>query len=238
MSGTLFLMPCTLGGPAVGPVLPVDVCRIASRLDYYIAENAKSARAFLKQVDAVVALERPLQQIEIRELHVSTAASEWPLLLEPLLAGRDAALLSEAGCPAVADPGAGLVALAHRERLNVRPLVGPSSILLALMASGLNGQRFAFEGYLPVDAAQRRERLAALEARSRAEGQTQIMIETPYRNRVLLDALLGGLDARTRLCVAWDLTLDGETVCTQSVAQWRSDALELPKRPAIFLFQA
>jgi 16S rRNA (cytidine1402-2'-O)-methyltransferase len=238
MSGTLFLIPSTLGEVGVAASLPLEVCLVAARLDYFIVENAKSARAFLKKVAVVAPLATALQQIEMRELNVSTASAAWPPLLLPLLAGRDGALVSEAGCPAVADPGAGLVALAHQAGIPVKPLVGPSSILLALMASGLNGQRFAFEGYLPTDSQERRARITALEARSRIEEQTEIMIETPYRNGALLEALVQHLAPGTRLCVATDLTLPSEMVCTQSAAQWRSQIPELNRRPTIFLFQA
>jgi 16S rRNA (cytidine1402-2'-O)-methyltransferase len=238
VSGTLFLVPSTLGEVGATSVLPLDVLQIAARLDYFVVENAKSARAFLKRVQAAVPLTRALQDIEMRELNVSTPPSQWSALLEPVRAGRDGGLVSEAGCPAVADPGSGLVELAHRSGVPVRPLVGPSAILLALMASGLNGQHFAFEGYLPSEREARRARIAALEARSRAERQTQVMIETPYRNGALFAALKEGLAAHTRLCVACDLTLSSEMVRTMTAAQWRLHPLELQRRPAIFLFQA
>ncbi|MGA2549842.1 MAG: SAM-dependent methyltransferase [Burkholderiaceae bacterium] len=238
MKGTLYLVPSTLGEGALDAVVPMGVCKVAASLDYYIVENAKSARAFLKKVHGVVPLQKALQDIEMRELHVTTPALVWPELLAPLRNGRSAGLLSEAGCPAVADPGAGLVALAHAEEIRVRPLVGASSILLALMASGLNGQRFAFEGYLSTDAEERRKRLVALEARSRQEGQTQIVIETPYRNTVLLSALSQHLAAQTRVCVACDLSLDSELIMTRTARQWRAAEIDLHRRPAIFLFQA
>jgi 16S rRNA (cytidine1402-2'-O)-methyltransferase len=238
MTGTLFLIPSTLGEMAVEPVLPLETLRIAARLEHFIVENAKSARAFLKRVHNQVPLSLALQDIRMDELNVSTPEARWPELLAPLLAGQDVGLVSEAGCPAVADPGSGLVALAHESGIAVRPLVGPSSILLALMASGLNGQRFAFEGYLPIDASARRARIGALEARSACEGQTQIMIETPYRNGVLLEALAATLQPQTRLCIACDLTLPLESIRTQSVAQWRKSPIEFKRRPAIFLFQA
>lgn len=249
MTGTLFLIPNTLGTPAAGVVdplawlIPQQVQALTARLDYFIAENAKTTRAHLKAIGASTALSRPLQEIRIAELNVNTKAEALPALLAPIKAGQDAGLISEAGVPAVADPGASLVRLAHRESIRVRPLVGPSSLLLAVMASGLNGQSFAFNGYLPTDAALRAKRIKQLEDRSRAEQQTQIFIETPYRNAVLLDALVAACQPRTLLCIACDITLESETIRMQSVAQWKSELaggsrLDLQKRPAVFLILA
>jgi 16S rRNA (cytidine1402-2'-O)-methyltransferase len=237
MKGTLYLLPNTLGdgdAAALEAVLPAPVRERASRLGYFVGENAKTTRAFLKRIGTA----RPIQEIEIRELNVNTPAGDIERLLEPLLGGTDAGLVSEAGCPAVADPGAVLVRRAHRHGIKVVPLVGPSSILLALMASGLNGQSFAFHGYLPVEPGERAKRLRELEQQSRRAGQTQIFIETPYRNRPLLDTLLSTCAPSTLLCVAVDLTLAGESVMTRAVADWRADALDLHKRPAIFLLLA
>ena len=192
MTGTLFLIPNTLGETeALSSVLPEQVQQITSQLDYFVAENAKTARAFLKLVALDHPLARPLQEIRISELNVNTPPQALAALLAPLLEGHDAGLVSEAGVPAVADPGADLVRLAHQHGITVRPLVGPSSLLLAVMASGLNGQSFAFNGYLPTDAAQRVKRIQQLEQRSRAEKQTQLLIETPYRNAAMLEALAG-----------------------------------------------
>ena len=239
MSGTLYLIPNALGegdADALALVLPAGVLARAATLRYYIGENAKTTRAFLKRVGT----ERPIQEIEIRELNVNTPASEIDALLAPVLAGTDAGLVSEAGCPAVADPGALLVRRAHERGVKVVPLVGPSSILLALMASGLNGQRFAFHGYLPVDASDRAKKLRELEAHSRKANETQIFIETPYRNRALLDAMLAGLAPSTLVAVAVDLTLETERIASRSVSAWKKDAgaLDLHKRPAIFLILA
>jgi 16S rRNA (cytidine1402-2'-O)-methyltransferase len=235
MSGTLYLIPNTLGegdAAALDAVLPAPVRARAASLHYYIGENAKTTRAFLKKVGT----ERPIQDIEIRELNVNTPAGEIDKLLAPLLAGTDAGLVSEAGCPAVADPGALLVRRAHERGVKVVPLVGPSSIL---MASGLNGQSFAFHGYLPVDAAERAKRLRDLEQQSRKGKQTQIFIETPYRNRPLLDTLLATCAPSTLVCVAVDLTLETETIASHSVADWKKKpAIDLHKRPAIFLMLA
>lgn len=239
MSGTLYLIPNALGegdAAALASVLPASVIAQTARLGYFIGENAKTTRAFLKRVGT----ERPIQEIEIRELNVNTPASGIEQLLAPVLAGTDAGLVSEAGCPAVADPGALLVRRAHERGIKVVPLVGPSSILLALMASGLDGQRFAFHGYLPVDAGERARKLRELEAHSRKAKETQIFIETPYRNRALLDAILAGCAPSTLVAVAVDLTLATETIVSRPVSGWKKagGAPELHKRPAIFLMLA
>lgn len=239
MTGQLYLIPTVLAPGPLVPVLPAPVASTLARLDYLIAENPKTARAFLKEIGAWTPLARPIQAIEIRTLNLDTPRAELPALLEPLVAGRDGALVSEAGCPAVADPGAALVALAHARGIAVRPLVGPSALLLALMGSGLNGQRFAFGGYLPRDAAERGERIRARERRSAQEDETQVFIETPYRNDALLAALLETLAPATRLSVAVDLTGQDETILTDTVAAWRRrPAPTLKGRPAVFLFLA
>jgi 16S rRNA (cytidine1402-2'-O)-methyltransferase len=238
MSGVLYLIPNTLGAgdaDALAAVLPAAVQARAGTLGYYIGENAKTTRAFLKKVGT----ERPIQEIEIRELNVNTPTGAIDRLLAPILDGADAGLVSEAGCPAVADPGALLVRRAHERGVKVVPLVGPSSILLALMASGLNGQSFAFHGYLPVDAAERAKRLRELEQQSRKAKQTQIFIETPYRNRALLDTLIATCAPSTLICVAVDLTLETETIASRPAAEWKkAPAPDLHKRPAIFLLLA
>lgn len=246
MPGTLFLIPNTLGATEAAPralshVLPEQVQQIASQLDYFVAENAKTARAFLKLVAIDHPLARPLQEIEIAELNVNTPAQALTALLAPLLAGRDAGLVSEAGVPAVADPGADLVRLAHQHGITVRPLVGPSSLLLAVMASGLNGQSFAFNGYLPTDAAARTKRIQQLEGRSRSEKQTQLLIETPYRNGAMLDALVAACQPGTLICVATDLSLRSESVRTLTAAKWKAQlaggqAPDFHKKPTVFLF--
>ncbi len=238
MPGVLYLIPNALGPGALPAVLPAQTTTIAARLDYFIGENARSTRAFLKRVDEVAPLAKPLREIEIVELSVSTSVAVLPALLAPLLQGRDGGLVSEAGCPAVADPGAGLVRLAHRHGIDVRPLVGPSAILLALMASGLDGQRFAFNGYLPTDSAERVKAIHAFERLSAQHRQTQIFIETPYRNQVLLAALLEHCKPQTLLCVARDLTLDSQSIATRSVENWRGKTMDLHKRPTVFLMLA
>lgn len=246
-SGTLYLVPNALDhgvedrGSALADVLPAQVMRIAAGLWYWVVENARSARAFLKRVDAQVPLACPLQQIQIVELPRpakgarSASAPDLRTLLAPLRTGHDLGLLSEAGMPAVADPGAALVAAAHADGLVVTPLVGPSSLLMALAASGLNGQSFAFIGYLPIDATQRVARLGELEALSRRTRQTQLMIETPYRNAALLDALLSHLAADTMVSIACGLTLAGGWNRTDRVAGWRRQRPTLPAHvPAVF----
>ncbi|MDQ8031861.1 SAM-dependent methyltransferase [Bordetella genomosp. 1] len=235
MSGALHLIPVGLGEAPVSRWLPADVRALASRLTIYIAENAKTARAFLK----LVGTERPLQEITIHTLSDKVDARQLEAWLEPLSQGQDIGLVSEAGCPAVADPGAKVVAAAHRLGLPVRPWVGPSSILLGLMASGLDGQRFAFHGYAPVDPGERAKQLRAWEQHSARHDQTQMLIETPYRNGAMFATLLAALRPDTRVCVARALTTDQEWVMTRTVAQWKqSPAPELDKQPTLFLFLA
>jgi 16S rRNA (cytidine1402-2'-O)-methyltransferase len=233
--GTLHLIPVGLGESAPELWLPQAARELAAGLSTYIAENAKTARAFLK----LIGTRAPLQDIVIHTLDRKTDAAQMRAWLQPLLAGGDIGLVSEAGCPAVADPGARVVALAHGMGLRVRPWVGPSSILLGLMASGLDGQRFAFHGYAPVDAAERAQRLRAWEDISRKQEQTQIMIETPYRNAALFEALCRSLKGSTRLCVARALTTRDEWIQTRAVSDWNGRAApELGKLPTLFLFLA
>lgn len=230
--GTLYLLPVPLGA-ARSPLddLPAATIATVRSIDCFVAENARTARAVLGRMGLAL----PLQALAIQELDQHTPPSRLPELLAPLLAGRPMALLSEAGCPAVADPGAALVALAHREGVPVVPLIGPSALLLALMASGMSGQSFAFAGYLPVPASERHDRIRALERRARTEGQTQIVIETPYRNTSLLGSLLETLAHDTMLGVAAELTLPTQSVRVAAVARWRSGPAALPKAPAVFL---
>ena len=241
--GKLYLIPTTLGPSALDSVLPPEVRAITATLDTFIAENAKTARAFLKLVSTSHPLCKSLQEIQITELNVNTAATHLPELLSPLLKGKNVGLLSEAGVPAVADPGADLVRLAHANGIVVRPLVGPSSILLALMGSGLNGQSFAFNGYLPTDVDARGKRIKLLEQRSRQDKQTQIFIETPYRNAALLDALIANCSPATLICVATDLSLESELISSKSAQEWKRDlsanrAPDFHKKPTVFLLLA
>lgn len=227
----LYLIPTPLGAIPPDWVLPSETTRIARRLDYFIVENAKSARAFLKQIGT----DTPLQQLDLRELSEHTAASMLPNLLAPLLAGRDAGLLSEAGCPAVADPGADLVRLAHGHGIPVKPLVGPSSILLALMGSGLSGQRFAFHGYLPAKAEARTHALRQLERRATTDRAAQIFIETPYRNHAMLEGILQACAPDTWLTLACDLSIETEYLVSRRVVDWRGKVPDLDRRPCVFV---
>jgi len=220
----LYAIPTPLGS-SPEESLPAPALQTIKGLKDFAVENAKSARAFLG------ALGMPVRELSIR------AIEDGGDLLEPLKQGRPLGLLSEAGCPAIADPGAALVEAAHREGFRVVPLVGPSSLVLALMASGLEGQRFAFCGYLPRDAKERARRIRDLEERSRKEEETEIFIETPYRNEALFAALRETCSPRTRLCIAADLTLPGESIQTKTIVQWRGSSGP-GKRPAVFLLQA
>jgi 16S rRNA (cytidine1402-2'-O)-methyltransferase len=232
MAGTLYLIPVALGESAWADYLPRSSRDIAAGLRHFVVENAKSARAELKRLEHPV----PLRELAIEQLPEKPAATDIEKLLAPLSAGHDLGLMSEAGCPGVADPGALLVRRAHELGCTVRPLVGPSSLLLALMASGLEGQRFAFHGYLPAREPERSRRIVELEAESRKFAQTQLFIETPYRNAALLDALLAACRPQTLLCVASDLTLATETVITRRVADWRkAQRPDLDRRPTVFL---
>lgn len=234
MPGTLVLVPTTLGDGDPGQVLPAPALQSIRELDGFIAEEPKSARAFLKAAGML----RPLAEVRIETLNEHTPADQLPLLLQPVLGGEQVGLLSEAGYPAVADPGAHLIALAHEYGVRVIPLVGPSSLLLALAASGLNGQSFTFHGYLPVDATARTERIRGIEARSRTEHSAQIFIETPYRNNQMLAALLDTCAADTRLCVASEITLPTESIRTRSIDAWKLAPPDLNKRPTVFVLQA
>jgi 16S rRNA (cytidine1402-2'-O)-methyltransferase len=224
----LYLVPAALGGPPAH-ILPASAIETVRALRDFAVENAKSARAFLAALD---------MPCPMRELRIVVIEQDVQALLQPLRAGRALGVISEAGCPAVADPGQALVAAAHAAGFRVVPLVGPSSILLALMASGLDGQRFAFRGYLPRDAQSRAQRIRALEETSRQARETQIFIETPYRNNALLAALLECCAPTTRLCIAVDLTLAGEEIATRSIAQWRRAGAAIGRRPAVFLLLA
>lgn len=232
--GTLYLIPVPLGDVAPSRVLPAGVIERVRALEGFVVENAKSARAFLKAAGVT----RPLADIQIDEIGADTPGDTIEALLAPLLAGRDLGLLSEAGCPGVADPGAALVGAAHRHGIVVHPMVGPSSLLLGLMASGLNGQSFAFCGYLPVKENERAQRLRELEAHSRRLRQTQIFIETPYRNQAMFAALLKICSPATSLTVARELTLEQEWIATRTIADWRSQPTpDLARRPTVFLLQ-
>lgn len=233
-AGTLYLIPVTLGESKLASVIPQEVQQCVRTLQRFVAENPKSARAYLKQVGIV----KPLQELHIATLDQHTPEAAVSELVAPLLAGEDLGLMSEAGCPGIADPGAKLVRLAHRHGIRVVPLVGPSSILLALMASGLNGQSFVFHGYLPAADIERERALRELEKQSRRLQQTQMFIETPYRNQKLLHSILGVCAGGTLLCIAADLTLAAEDIRTRTVAAWKKNPPQIDRRPAMFLLLA
>jgi 16S rRNA (cytidine1402-2'-O)-methyltransferase len=231
-NGTLYLIPTSLGPGDATQILPASTLAVLARLTTFVAENPRAARAFLR----AAGYPHRLQEVDFRVLDEHTRAAELPTLLQPLLDGVDCGLLSEAGCPAVADPGAALVRLAHQQAIRVAPLVGPSSILLALMASGLDGQRFSFHGYLPVEAAARRKALLDLERASEREHRTQIFIEAPYRNAQLTQAILEACQGGTLLCLATDLTLATESVRTRTVSAWKAGpAPAISRCPTVFL---
>ena len=234
-TGTLYMIPCTLGDTPAEQVLPQHVIAVARKLKHFVVEQPKSARQFLSALKP----EQAIQSLHFATLNEHTAAKDLAELLAPLLAGHDVGIISEAGCPGIADPGADLVNLAHRHGIRVVPLVGPSSILLALMASGLNGQCFAFHGYLPIEETARNKAIVALEAESAKRKQTQIFIETPYRNEKLFGALLAHCRPYTLLCVATDITLPGEQIQTRPIEQWKSQPIQqLNKHPSLFLLLA
>ncbi len=232
---TLFLIPTPLGAPDTPCLLPHEQAQIVGLTDF-VVEAEKTARAHLKHLGVTT----PIRELSLHTLNEHTDSQVLPDLLAPLREGRDMGLLSEAGCPAVADPGANLVALAHQAGFEVKPLVGPSSILLALMASGANGQNFAFKGYLPAEKGARLMALKALEQHSRQQNETALFIETPYRNDALLADAVQHLHPATRLCVACDLTLPSQTIISQTIADWRKLAAlpDLKKRPTIFVLWA
>jgi 16S rRNA (cytidine1402-2'-O)-methyltransferase len=232
MTGILYLIPAALGDVAWSVYLPRETRDLACRLVRFIAENAKTTRAELKRLGHPVAL----RDIVIEQLPEKLGPRDIERLLAPLLAGEDVGLMSEAGCPGVADPGALLVRRAHALAITVKPLVGPSSLLLALMASGLEGQRFAFHGYLPSRDPERSRRIVDLERESRQFGRTQLFIETPYRNGALFQALLAACRPETQLCLAIDLSLPTEMVAMHTIDEWhRLAAPAIDRRPAVFL---
>lgn len=233
MPGTLYLIPAPLGDSENNP-LPPYALRVVHSLEYFIVEKGKTARRFLKSWKTPI----PFQAMTFFELNKHTDLKDLPSFLEPAIKlGKNVGLMSEAGVPGVADPGAEVVRLAHQQGLRVVPLIGPSSILLALMASGLNGQTFAFQGYLPIKSNARSKRIQQLEKTAQKFNQTQIFIETPYRNEAFLKDLIKNLKAQTLLTVATDLTLATEYIKTKTVADWRKTELpDLHKRPTVFLF--
>ena len=231
--GKLYLLPTTLGENAPLEVLPISVKQMVKELDHYIVENEKTARRGIKKLLP----EKPQASLKLSLLNKHTDPADIPAFLEPCKQGISVGLLSEAGCPGVADPGAEVVKIAHREGIKVVPLVGPSSILLAMMSSGMNGQNFAFNGYLPIDKAARKSEIKHLERLSHERQQAQLFIETPYRNNKMLEDLLQQLHPGTRLCIACDITLESEFIVTKPISEWTKTKVDLHKRPTIFIIQ-
>lgn len=233
MKGKLYLIPTTLGENEPLEVMPYSVRTMVERIDHYIVENEKSARRFIKKITP----KKPQPSLVIMKLDKYADELETRTYLDACEQGISVGLLSEAGVPAVADPGAMIVKLAHEKGIQVVPLVGPSSILLALMASGMNGQNFAFNGYLPIDKAERKKAIKELERLSKEKDQSQIFIETPYRNEKMFNDLKATLASQTRLCIAVDITLPEEYIKTYTIAEWKQQQPDLHKRPAIFIIQ-
>ena len=231
--GKLYLIPTRLGDNPPLEVLPISIKKVIENLDNYIVENEKTARRFIKRITP----NKSQPSLKLQVLNKYTTEAEKDTFLNPCLEGISIGLLSEAGCPAVADPGADIVSLAHQMNIRVVPLVGPSSILLALMGSGMNGQSFTFNGYLPIDKSERKSKIKALERLSFEHNSAQIFIETPYRNMKMLEELVNALHPETRLCVACDLTLPTEFIKTQTANSWKENKEDLHKRPAIFIIQ-
>jgi 16S rRNA (cytidine1402-2'-O)-methyltransferase len=229
--GTLFLIPNVLDKGQPSRVITPSVLEVVNQLRYFIVEEERAARAFL----ARAGMRDHLNDLDWAILNEHTEAAEIPHIINPLLQGVDAGMLSEAGCPAVADPGSNLVITAHAMGIRVVPFTGPSSIILALMASGLNGQQFTFNGYLPIKTKERIQRIRELEQRLKRSGETQLFIETPYRNRQLFKDLVDYLSPQTRLCLAVDLTTPQEYIQTRTIAEWKKGVPDLHKRPAVFL---
>jgi 16S rRNA (cytidine1402-2'-O)-methyltransferase len=229
--GKLYLIPTTMGDCDPMDVLPQTVKRTIDFIDHYIVENDKTARKSIKEVNP----EKKQSELVLFTLNKRTEVKEHLDFIKPLLEGKNMGLMSEAGCPGVADPGAVIVKLAHEKGIQVVPLVGPSSILLAMMASGMNGQSFTFHGYLPIEKDEKRASFKNLEKTSFEQNQSQIFIETPYRNNKLLEDLLQTLQPETHLCIATDITLPTEYIKTKKIAAWKKETIDLHKRPTIFI---
>lgn len=231
MTGKLYLIPNTLGSQEISQSIPNEVAQIAVKLRHFIVEDLRTARRYLRQLDRQMDIDGSI----FFTLNKRTTPTQFSEYLKPLKAGHDVGIISEAGCPGVADPGAEVVKLAHEAGIQVIPLVGPSSILLALMASGMNGQSFAFVGYIPIKKEERLKTIKQLESRSRNENQSQIFIETPFRNNHLADDILKTCSPQTQLCIACNLTTPDEYISTKTVAQWKGKLPDLHKKPTIFI---
>jgi 16S rRNA (cytidine1402-2'-O)-methyltransferase len=234
-TGTLYFIPVTLGDDNIAKTIPQDVISIAQQLDEFVVESEKNARQFL----GTIKHSKPIREIVLKTLNEHTPDKDIPALLDSLIAGKDIGLMSDAGCPGIADPGAKLASLAHQKGIHVAPLVGPSSILLSLMASGLNGQRFTFMGYLPTDKTARIQMLKEIEKYSRTHQETQVFIETPYRNQHMFEDILNTCGSETNLCVACNISLEDEFIVTKQVKHWKQrPPPDLHKKPTVFLLLA
>lgn len=232
--GILYLIPTVLGNTPPAEVLPASVLFLLSTLKHYIVEDIRTARRFLKKAGSPV----PIDSIKFSELNKYTDKEKLAEFLEDTAKGSDTGLISEAGAPCIADPGSSIVAIAHKKGIRVVPLAGPSSITLALMASGLNGQSFSFHGYLPVRSSERNRVIKKIEQESAIRNQAQIFMETPYRNMQLTDALTLVCKPLTNLCIACDITLESEFISTRTIAEWKKNRPDINKRPAIFILQS
>lgn len=229
--GKLYLIPTTLGENNPLDVLPITVKQIIENTNTFIVENEKTTRRFIKAITP----EKSQSSLHLFVLNKHTEPQDIPSFLDPCLAGEDVGLISEAGCPAVADPGADVVRIAHEKNIQVIPLVGPSSILMAVMSSGMTGQSFAFNGYLPIDKTERKKELVRLERISYEQNQSQLFIETPYRNNAMMEDICKTLQEQTLVCVACDITLPTEFIKTKTVKDWKKNSADLHKRPALFI---
>jgi 16S rRNA (cytidine1402-2'-O)-methyltransferase len=234
MKGKLYLIPNTLGDSPVNQVIPVYNSELINSIKFYIVENVRTARRFLSKCK----IASKIGDLQFFVLNQHTTVEEYSQFLKPAIEGNHLGIISEAGCPAVADPGSEIVRMAHEREIEVVPLVGPTSIILALMASGFNGQSFSFNGYLPIKSEERINKIKKDELRSRVEHQTQIYIETPYRNMHLFNSFISALNPETKLCLAVDITLESEFIKAKSIKQWKNHKIDINKRPTIFLFLA
>lgn len=234
IKGKLYLIPTTLGDCDANDVLPISVERTINYIDNFIVENEKSARKFIK----LVCPTKIQSTLQLSTLNKHTEIKEHLAMIQPCLNGKNIGLMSDAGCPGIADPGANIVKLAHEKGIQVVPLVGPSSILLAMMASGMNGQSFTFNGYIPIDKSEKKTTLKQLEKLSRDNNLSQIFIETPYRNNKMLEDILQALQADTYLCIATDITLPSEYIKTLRIFEWKKVSVDLHNRPTIFIIHA
>ncbi len=231
MKGKLYLIPATLGDSKIEAVIPESVKNIVNSINHYIVENQRTARRYLKKLG----IKTPIDNLDFYTLNKHTLPDEINNFLQPVFQGRNVGIISEAGCPGIADPGSEIVKLAHQKNIRVIPLTGPSSIFLALMASGMNGQNFAFVGYLPIKKDEKIKRIRFLENRSFAENQTQIFMEAPYRNQHLLNDILKTCQSNTLLCLSVNITLEKEFIQTKTISEWKKNIPDINKMPAIFL---